>query len=414
MRNPLEVHVLQHFVPSLLNRDDTGSPKEALFGGYRRARVSSQSWKRAIREYVKENVAGIATGLRTKRLAGELSAQLLSRGCGESESLAVASAALGGLGLLVEPREDTDKPDEPPEYLTQYLAFIGRDEIERLAAAIHDHWAEWADVAAEVARKDEEARQRDPNKPIRGENRKAMYRALAPKARVTEIERCLEEGQAVDIALFGRMLADLPKHNVDGAVQVSHAISTNAVTREFDYYTAVDDIRPEDTLGADMIGTVEFNSACYYRYALVDLDRLMQNLHEDRTLTIQAAEAFLRAFVYAIPKAKQHSFGAQNLPRFVAFVLGRDAAPRNLAGAFENPVRAAEDSLSVRSLYALDREWGRLQAVYGGSYKLWTASVDQVSLQRLLSATAPDGQRLEDALDLVVAALEAQLQERGA
>lgn len=397
MRNPLEVHVLQHFVPSLLNRDDTGSPKEALFGGYRRARVSSQSWKRAMREYVRDNQSVVATGLRTKRLAREFTERLVAHGHPEEESLQVACAALGSLGLLVHVRKNDDEPEEPSEYLTEYLAFLSRDEIERLASAVHAHWTEWAGVAGKAVADQKES------------DRKKMYRRLAPKARVTELGQCLDGGRGGDVALFGRMLADLPERNVDGAVQVAHAISTNAVTREFDYYTAVDDIRPEDTLGADMIGTVEFNSACYYRYALVDVDRLVQNLHGDTDLTVRAAEAFLRAFVYAIPKAKQHSFGAQNLPRFAAFDLGRDAPPRNLAGAFESPIRAGDEGLSVRSLRALDREWGALQAVYGGAYQVWTTSVEQVSLEHLPAA---DGRSLEQALGGAIAALEDQLRER--
>ena len=45
-RTIVDVHVLQTVPPSNLNRDDTGSPKSATFGGVRRARVSSQAWKR--------------------------------------------------------------------------------------------------------------------------------------------------------------------------------------------------------------------------------------------------------------------------------------------------------------------------------------------------------------------------------
>src|SRR6266508_2221569 len=45
----IAIHMLQNHAPSNLNRDDNGDPKDALFGGVRRARISSQSLKRSIR-----------------------------------------------------------------------------------------------------------------------------------------------------------------------------------------------------------------------------------------------------------------------------------------------------------------------------------------------------------------------------
>lgn len=46
----IDIYALQTVPPSNINRDDTGSPKTAMYGGVRRARVSSQAWKRAMRE----------------------------------------------------------------------------------------------------------------------------------------------------------------------------------------------------------------------------------------------------------------------------------------------------------------------------------------------------------------------------
>ena len=39
----LDIHAIQTLPPSNINRDDTGSPKTAMYGGVRRARVSSSS-----------------------------------------------------------------------------------------------------------------------------------------------------------------------------------------------------------------------------------------------------------------------------------------------------------------------------------------------------------------------------------
>ena len=41
----VDFHILQTVPPSCINRDDTGSPKTAVYGGVLRARVSSQAWE---------------------------------------------------------------------------------------------------------------------------------------------------------------------------------------------------------------------------------------------------------------------------------------------------------------------------------------------------------------------------------
>lgn len=63
----LDIHAIQTVPPSNINRDDTGSPKTAQYGGVRRARVSSQSWKSAMRKYFKSKLQE-NTGYRTLRI----------------------------------------------------------------------------------------------------------------------------------------------------------------------------------------------------------------------------------------------------------------------------------------------------------------------------------------------------------
>lgn len=186
----------------------------------------------------------------------------------------------------------------------------------------------------------------------------------------TKIDQAFDGSKAIDLALFGRMLADLPGKNVDGACQVAHALSTHAVTREYDYYTAVDDLKPDDTSGADMIGTVEFNSACYYRYAAIDLEKLHDTLG-DTELVKAGLAAFLRAFVEAIPSGKQNSFAAQNPPSFGAFRVQEQARPRNLANAFERPIRHDGSGFVFPSIRELDREWAWVDGAYGESGKVF-------------------------------------------
>ena len=133
------------------------------------------------------------------------------------------------------------------------------------------------------------------------------------------------------------MLADAPVHNVEAACQVAHAISTHRVSPDFDYYTAVDDLRPEETQGADMIGTVAFNAACYYRYTALDVEQLTDNLDGDSTLAKSAAGGFIDAFVRAVPSGKQATFAAHSPPSVVLGVA-RDHDCWSLANAFLKPV----------------------------------------------------------------------------
>jgi CRISPR system Cascade subunit CasC len=179
------------------------------------------------------------------------------------------------------------------------------------------------------------------------------------------VKALLDGGKAADLALFGRMIADLPDRNVDGSCQVAHALSTNTVNVEFDFYTAVDDLKPEDTAGADMLGTVEFNSACYYRYANVDVAQLCRNLDGDEELAQRTLEAFLRASITAVPTGKQNSMAAQNPPSLV-FTVVRRAGLWSLANAFVKPIRLGQDdNLVQRSIQELDTYWGWVAKMYG-------------------------------------------------
>ncbi len=357
MKHLLEIHILQNFAPSNLNRDDTGSPKDAFFGGVRRGRISSQCLKRAAREYVRDHPDGLpheAMALRTKRLVQVLVEQLKAKGRSEEEARQKVEQALGGMGLKVD-----------AEGKTQYLLFLGKQEVAKIADLIDRHWD------GLVAPQTEEE----------GSKKKAKDAKKAAKEAVPdEIKKALgsvlDGGKALDVALFGRMLADLPEKNQDAACQVAHAISTNAVEREFDFYTAVDDLKPDDNAGADMIGTVEYTSACYYRYAALDLEKLRENLQGDTELMLKGLEAFLRAIVKAKPSGKQNSFAAHNDPEYVAVTVRTEADPRNLANAFEKPVRPGQDkSLTEASVERLEARWKKLAEAYGQNGKTFVLNL---------------------------------------
>lgn len=340
----VEFHLIQNFAPSNLNRDDTGAPKDALFGGYRRARVSSQCFKRAIRLTAADQqlLPADSLGVRTKKLVSLLQARLSGRDT--EEAAGKIESALAAAGLKV--KEDGK---------TEYLLFLGEREIAGFAALVDEYWdeLEGAPVAAE------------------GKKAKKAAKASAPAEVVKKAKALLNGGKAVDVALFGRMLADMPEVNQDAACQVAHAISTHRVEREFDYFTAVDDKGDADETGAGMIGQVEFNSATFYRYAVVDAGKLRGNLQGDRELTLAALKAFTQAMVRAIPTGKQNTFAAHNLPAFVGVCL-RHASPINLANAFESPVRPqADKSLSEQSVQAMAEHEGKLANVYADARDRW-------------------------------------------
>jgi CRISPR system Cascade subunit CasC len=335
----IELHMIQNFAPSNLNRDDTGSPKECEFGGYRRARISSQCLKRAVRMRFPEILPKYELATRSKRVVMEaVVPRLVALGHEAAMARAAVERALAAVKLGVNEEAET-----------QYLLFLANSEIEALVQACHRSFEQLSKAVERAAKTKKEAQKEVPDD----------VRAV--------VEAVLDGGKAADLALFGRMIADLPDKNRDAAAQVAHAISTNRVSPEFDYYTAVDDLNPKGETGAGMIGTVEFNSACFYRYANVDLEQLLSNLKGDKELASRTLEAFLRASIEAVPSGKQNSMAAQNPPSFVMAVVRR-AGLWSLANAFLKPVAPADgQDLVCQSISRLDQYWGSLTRMYGAT-----------------------------------------------
>lgn len=373
MKTIIEIHALQNFAPSNLNRDDTGAPKDALFGGSRRARVSSQCHKRAVREYFKEqNKDWVAD--RTKRIVDALKKRIQpkiqdQKGFTEENLVKAIEVAVSSLGSKKKVKVDKERK-------TDVLLFLSPGEIDALEKVITESYADLlkAKLSDEVVQ--------SVNDALDGENKSRL---------------------SLDVALFGRMLAVMPEKNQNAACQVAHSISTHAVEREFDFYTAVDDLKPEDTTGADMMGTVEFNSACFYRYAAVDWDKLVANLQNDTELANKGLRTFLEGFVVAEPTGKQNTFAAHNPPEFVAVSVRRNTAPRNLANAFETAIRVKKDeSLTRRSAEELAKKAKVLQSAFGGEGKTWVLNLTDAKLDGFGSSAAS----LQELLDGVLANIQ--------
>lgn len=301
----VDVHVLQTVPPSCVNRDDTGSPKTAVYGGVTRARVSSQAWKRAMRLKFREMLSAGDVGQRTKLVVDLIAGKILELQPDFSEKKAqqLAQKVLEAAGVKV--KEDKEK------LKTGALFFISPGQIQALA---------------EIALQPED-----------GKFDKAACQAA------------LKTLPTVDLALFGRMVADDPCLNFDATAQVAHAISTHAVENEYDYFTAVDDCAPEDNAGAGHLGTVEFNSSTLYRYATVNVEDLRKMLGQK---TPEAVRTFVDAFIRSMPTGKQNTFANWTRPDAV-YVTVRKDQPINLAGAFEKPVRAGNSGYVDGSIRAL-------------------------------------------------------------
>ena len=326
----IELHLLQNFAPSCLNRDDTNSPKDCVFGGYRRARISSQCIKRAIRTSdAFQRHLDSAIGVRTKRLVELLTEGLAGRGEGETAHN-VAVAFTGALaGKMSDDR-------------TSVLLYLGEDEVARMVDLLDGRWDELSEVA---------------------NDEKKLATAC------TDLVSNFAAGtQAADISLFGRMVAE--KSNItldiDAACQVAHAISTNRVSMEMDFYTAVDDLNPKEETGAPMMGVIGYNSACFYRYALVDYEQLLENLGRDGELAAKSVVAFVRASALALPTGKQNTFAAHSRPDLIVAVARQSGAPLSMANAFVAPVRPERDAdLTRASIDRLADYWSKVEKVYG-------------------------------------------------
>lgn len=308
----IDVHVLQSVPPSNINRDDTGSPKQARYGGVSRARVSSQSWKRATRQQFWDGVDPVEHSTRTKRIHALLSTRVADRlGVDADVAAKIAVSALSDLKITLDKKPKKGEAAASPEL--SYLLFFGNRQIETLVDQIETVGAAWPTL-----------------------DEKGIDEALA----AVSAKDVLSNGHPIDVALFGRMVADLTALNVDASAQVAHAISTHAVSTEFDYFTAVDDEKARSTdedAGAGMIGTIEFNSSTLYRYATVGFHQLVENLDGAEDIAADAVGSFVDAFVRSMPTGKSNTFANRTLPSVVVVVLRTDQ-PINLVAGFEAPV----------------------------------------------------------------------------
>lgn len=171
----------------------------------------------------------------------------------------------------------------------------------------------------------------------------------------------------LDIALFGRMVADAPDMNVEAAASFAHAISTHRVDPEIDFFTAVDDCRPEDSASSAHMGTLEYNSATYYRYISLDLGQLAETLKTDDIT--QAVEAFTQALFLAVPSARQATMSAAS-PWDYAIVTLRKGQRIQLPFNTAVKTSAKEPDMVENSINSLKERFEQAKRMYGSLFGL--------------------------------------------
>ncbi|WP_019577229.1 type I-E CRISPR-associated protein Cas7/Cse4/CasC [Curvibacter lanceolatus] len=312
----VQLHLLISYPPANLNRDDSGQPKTARLGGVERLRVSSQSLKRAWRtsEIFQQQLAG-SIGSRTKLLGVTAYEQLLAAGVADKQAKDWAGQIAKVYGAV--------KKDKPLEI--EQLVHVAPEELGSL---------------------------------------KALVNTLAQEKRAPtddELDALLHTQSAVDIAMFGRMLAAKTEHNSDAAVQVAHAIGVHASAIEDDYFTAVDDLNLSDP-GAAHIGDSGFAAAVFYQYVCIDRDRLKQNLGNDEALTQKALRALTEAALKVGPSGKQNSYASRAYAHYALAEKGAQQ-PRALTLAYVKPVQGVD--YAQEAIGALQRVRDNMDKVYG-------------------------------------------------
>ena len=334
----LDIHVIQTLPPSNINRDDTGSPKTAVYGGVRRARVSSQAWKKAMRDYFKDKADNGYLGVRSKRIVEYVAKKILeidkTLSFEEAEKKSLEAFTSAGFTITEENKLPT-------------LFFLGDRQAGDFARAALDNIK---DVAI--------------------------------------LHKIIKDNVSIDIALFGRMIADKDLNRViskenkkskkiidngeneissislneDASAQIAHAISTHGVQTEFDYFTALDDLSKDAKPGAAMIDTIEYNSSTLYRYGNVALHEFYHQMKENKEETKKAILLFVEAFLKSLPSGKINSFANQTIPSSVVVSLRKDR-PVSLVSAFETPIKTklSQEGYVNESIEAMFKEYQKIQ-----------------------------------------------------
>ncbi|WP_052745510.1 type I-E CRISPR-associated protein Cas7/Cse4/CasC [Allosalinactinospora lopnorensis] len=400
----LDLHIVQAVPFANLNRDDMGAPKELSYGGATRMRVSSQCYKRATRTKLQEltNGADWDFGSRSRAHGEQIAEELQHRGWPER----TAQIAARDLFTMLDDKDDeaeaeaeedggrkqprkkhTAEEDEASKLLTNVLLYLNDSDIPRLADLAEAHREDYQ-RAADSAPEGEEL----PT--VHGRKDKKWQK---------ELLKVLKECTGAGLALFGRMIAALPEGRIDGASQVAHAFTTHEAKFEVDYFTAVDDLLTgKESSGSAHLGTAEYASGVFYRYATLDLGDLAAYMAQNADGIRAAAELaglFLRAFALAVPSGKRTST-APHTPPALVYASMRSDHPVSLAAAFEGAVQPGVGGHLPASLKALGQHVTEVENFFGPTGRVWHAHAATISADQIAQGVDKDAAGFGDRLPL--------------
>lgn len=346
----LDLHAIQTVPFSNLNRDDLGSPKTMIFGGAERTRISSQSWKRQIRLHVEQAIDDKI--VRTRRVIRGVAERLSGPGgkgwtAEEAEWAGIQVAiSAGKTGKGISLKNDTDEQNKKV-LTTNVLLLLPECSIDDLSELALEH--------------------RDA---ITAEGKRATKKEnMKPKLPTEKVDAIISRRSAT-INLFGRMLAELPGANVDGAVQMAHAFTTHSTSVEYDFFTAVDDVEQYLGLpGSGHLNTGMYSAGTFYRYANVNITDLVNNLEGDVDLARALVRAFTNGFINTLPSGKQNATAATTVPDLIHAVV-RDDRPVSLASAFESPL-VGTSGHATASVDRLNSHADTINTLLGGHHILF-------------------------------------------
>jgi len=330
----INIHTLISHPSSMMNRDDSGLQKTAIFGGSTRSRISSQCLKRAIRQSDIYKEAVDEVSIRTNKF---------------DELLALCL---------------TELPDKEPKLIEDVLLNLG------------------SKVKKEKNKETSET--------------KRVFDAVQPYSigAIKEAMNMIEAGTELkalkgivhiptfDVALSGRMDASCPDRNVEAAMSVAHSLTTHSADIEVDWFTACDDLAEQ---GSGHIGTTEFSSGVFYRYASINLDLLAKNTHKSKEELSDIINTIIRCFAQVSPSAKQKTFAAHNHADFV--MVTQTDQPLSLANAFRSPIKNKSDVME-ESIKSLIKHYEKLVTGYElNSKALAFDMTDSASSQYIKSVT---------------------------
>jgi CRISPR system Cascade subunit CasC len=341
----IEYHILQSFPVTCLNRDDVGAPKTAIVGGNTRARVSSQCWKRQVRVAMQD--FGIPHGSRTKLISFLIKNACQEKGASEDQ----AKACGDKFEQVFIKKKEEKKPKKAKEGEDEDMNDTSASNQEKTDTLLFLSPNEASIIADAFA-----AKNFVPDAVITNKDAKKQ-----PKEIADLLSQFFGKTDAYDIALFGRMVAQAAELNIDAAASFSHAISTHKVSNEVEFFTALDDLSEEQ--GSAHMGSLEFNSATYYRYVSLDLGQLYATIGGENLTT--AVEAFTKALFIAVPSARQTTQSGASPWEFAKIFVRKG---QRLQVPFETAVKAKDGGYLQPSITALTDYLTKKEALAGSLF----------------------------------------------